>query len=72
MADNTSPKALYDSFLAKFPLESLETMPLEVYTNTNHDSFCYWLDRLQTDLAAYGAEVRINLVYISVRIFRLA
>ncbi len=52
MADNTSPKALYDSFLAKFPLESLETMPLEVYTNTNHDSFCYWLESVADRLGS--------------------
>ena len=38
-------RSLYNSFLERFPLESLSKMPLDVYTNLNkEDSFCYWLE----------------------------
>lgn len=45
--DNTasSRRELYESFLKKFPLESIANMPLEEYTNLNkYDSFCYWVE----------------------------
>ena len=36
---------LYQDFQESFPLESLDKMPLEKYTNLNrNDSFCYWVE----------------------------
>lgn len=44
---------LYDSFLNEFPLEKLQTMKLEQYTNLDKkDSFCYWLEVLTSDLGS--------------------
>ena len=38
-------RALHKQFLQQFPIERLETMTLEEYTNLNkEDSFCYWLE----------------------------
>ena len=40
-------------FLARFPLESLATMPLETYTNLERsNSFCYWLESVTCDLGS--------------------
>ena len=40
-------------FLARFPLESLATMPLETYTNLERsNSFCYWLESVTYDLGS--------------------
>jgi hypothetical protein len=36
---------LNESFLETFPMESLENMILDQYTNLNRsDSFCYWIE----------------------------
>lgn len=44
---------LYDSFLNEFPLEKLQTMTLEQYTNLDKtNSFCYWLEVLTSDLGS--------------------
>ena len=38
-------RALHKQFLQQFPIEYLENMTLEEYTNLNReDSFCYWLE----------------------------
>lgn len=42
--ENIDRHKLYQDFQTAFPLESLQNMPLEKYTNTNKDSFCYWLE----------------------------
>ena len=36
---------LYNSFLSRFPLDSLQNMTLEQYTGTgdSRDAFCYWV-----------------------------
>ena len=40
-------------FLERFPLESLHTMPLAVYTNLERSgSFCYWLESITYDLGS--------------------
>ena len=37
--------ALYQQFISRFPLESLESMTLEQYTDLEREnSFCYWLE----------------------------
>lgn len=36
--------ALYDEFNKEFPIESLESMPIEKYTSINNDSFSYWVE----------------------------
>lgn len=37
--------SLYQKFQSEFPLESLDSLPLDTYTNLNRsDSFCYWLE----------------------------
>lgn len=44
---------LYDSFLNEFPLEKLQTMTLEQYTNLDKtNSFCYWLEVLTSNLGS--------------------
>ena len=44
---------LYDSFCIEFPLETLDTMSLEKYTNLNKkDSFCYWLETITSTLGS--------------------
>ena len=35
---------IYDNFNKKFPIENLEKMKLEEYTNLSKDSFCYWVE----------------------------
>ena len=35
---------LCDKFLKDFPLDSLKTMPIEVYTNDQKNSFCYMIE----------------------------
>ena len=38
-------RTLYNQFLQQFPIENLEAMTLEEYTNLDKDnSFCYWLE----------------------------
>lgn len=42
---------LYDSFCIEFPIETLNEMSLEKYTNLNKkDSFCYWLERITKEM----------------------
>ncbi len=42
---NNEKKELWDAFLQEWPLERLQSMSLEEYTNLNReDSFCYWLE----------------------------
>ena len=44
---------LYDSFLKEFPIDSLESMTIEKYTNLNKiDSFCYWLEVITCELGS--------------------
>lgn len=44
---------LWDSFLEAWPLERLETMTLEEYTNLKKDdAFIYWLEARTTDLGS--------------------
>jgi len=44
---------LYDSFFKEFPLEKLQSMTIDRYTNLNRDSsFCYWLEGRTTDLGS--------------------
>ena len=44
---------LLDDFLHTFPLESLQNLTLEQYTNLNKkDSFCYWLESRTYELGS--------------------
>lgn len=53
MADDSNRK-LYQEFQANFPLESLETMPLDRYTNLNRsDSFCFWIESRTGPLGSF-------------------
>lgn len=53
MADDSNRK-LYQEFQANFPLESLETMPLDRYTNLNRsDSFCFWIESRTEPLGSF-------------------
>ncbi len=46
-------RQLYNSFLERFPIEKLEEMSLEQYTNLNRDdSFCYWLESITSELGS--------------------
>ena len=51
--DPKQQEKLYDDFLKEFPLEYLNKMPLERYTNLDRaDSFCYWLERRTSKLGS--------------------
>ena len=40
-------------FLERFPIKSLQTMPLETYSNLDRsNSFCYWLESVTYDLGS--------------------
>ncbi len=55
---------LYQDFLEQFPLESLEYMTLEKYTNLNRDdSFCYWLESKTETLGSIwgGSAYKFNI-----------
>ncbi|MBQ8656061.1 MAG: AAA family ATPase [Prevotella sp.] len=47
--DNTASarRELYDSFLKRFPLESLSSLPIDkyIYRNKDEQSFCYWVKK---------------------------
>lgn len=44
---------LKQEFLDKWPIEKLEQMPIEEYTNLDReDSFCYWLEHITRDLGS--------------------
>ncbi|WP_084148807.1 EVE domain-containing protein [Arenibacter latericius] len=48
-------KKLYDlkqEFLNTWPIERLERMTLEEYTNLDKTSFCYWLEAITSDLGS--------------------
>ena len=46
-------RTLYNQFLQQFPIESLENMTLEEYSNLNRDnSFCYWLEAKTKELGS--------------------
>lgn len=42
---STNNKSIYEAFNKNFPLETLDQLPLDKYTNLNRsNSFCYWLE----------------------------
>ena len=44
---------LKEDFLDQWPIENLEQMTLEDYTDTKRDnSFCYWLEQITRDLGS--------------------
>lgn len=50
---NTELKKLKEDFLKAFPLEKLEDMTLDQYTNLNRsDSFCYWIESITYPLGS--------------------
>lgn len=50
---NIEKNELWDSFLQEWPLERLQSMSLEEYTNLNReDSFCFWLESKTTGLGS--------------------
>ena len=52
-AVNELRKKLLADFLAAFPIEKLQDMTLEQYTNLNkEDSFCYWLESRTYELGS--------------------
>lgn len=42
-------EALYQQFISLYPIDRLETLKLEEYTNLNKDSFCYWVENKLND-----------------------
>ncbi len=68
MADTQYLDGLLDQFLAKFPLESLQTMSLEQYTDVvekgkTNDSFTYWVESKTRDLGSIkgGSSEKFNI-----------
>ncbi|WP_162859748.1 AAA family ATPase [Methanococcus maripaludis] len=46
---------LWDEFLQRWPVEKVQNMTLEEYTNLgNNDYFCYWLERKAQELGGIG------------------
>lgn len=44
----------YNSFQERFPIEKLEEMTLEEYTNLDRsDSFCYWIESRTGSLGSF-------------------
>ena len=53
MSSNEDLYKLKEDFLAYWPIERLELMTLEEYTDTNREnSFCYWLEHITRDLGS--------------------
>ena len=47
-------KELYQAFQQRFPLEKLQFMPLDEYTNLRReDSFCYWIESKTQPLGSF-------------------
>lgn len=44
--------ALKEDFLRNWPIEKLEKMTLEEYTNLDKTSFCYWIEQTTRDLGS--------------------
>lgn len=44
--------ALKEEFLLTWPIEKLEQMTLEQYTNLDKTSFCYWIEHITRDLGS--------------------
>ncbi|MCD8404996.1 AAA family ATPase [Tenacibaculum dicentrarchi] len=50
---NTELENLKQQFLEKWPIEKLQEMEIQEYTNTNReDSFCYWVEHITRDLGS--------------------
>ena len=50
----TNRKEIYQKFQEAFPIEYLNEMPLEKYTNLNRDdSFCYWVESKTEGLGSF-------------------
>ena len=46
-------RGIKQKFLVRFPIVSLSTMPLELYTNLERsNSFCYWLESITSELGS--------------------
>ena len=52
MSSNTELYKLKEDFLEEWPIERLNTMPLEEYTNLDKTSFCYWLEAITSDIGS--------------------
>jgi 5-methylcytosine-specific restriction protein B len=50
--DNQELYDIKNAFLKEWPIERLETMTLEEYTNLDKTSFCYWLEAKTNDLGS--------------------
>lgn len=68
MADTQYLDGLLDKFIAKFPLESLQTMSLEQYTDVvekgkTNDSFTYWVETKTKELGSIkgGSSEKFNI-----------
>lgn len=58
-------RELYQAFQQRFPLEKLQYMPLDEYTNLNRDdSFCYWIDALFRKLSTYSSNRKVREIDI--------
>lgn len=61
---NIERDKLYDSFIAKFPLEKLNSMTLEQYTDLKRkDSFCYWVETVTRSIGsiAGGSSLKFGI-----------
>lgn len=50
--NNTELYDIKNNFLKEWPIERLETMMLEEYTNLDKTSFCYWIEAITTDVGS--------------------
>jgi 5-methylcytosine-specific restriction endonuclease McrBC GTP-binding regulatory subunit McrB len=49
---NENLHQLKASFIQEWPLDRIQNMTLEEYTNLNKTSFCYWVEAVTTDLGS--------------------
>lgn len=51
-SENLEYYQIKEDFLTEWPIERLQSMPIEDYTNLDKTSFCYWLESLSTSLGS--------------------
>lgn len=58
---------LYQAFQEKFPIDKLQDMELDRYTNVNDkDTFCYWVESKTEDLGSIWGWCRIQIWNIQI------
>ena len=54
--------AIWDEFLQRWPIEAVQGMKLEEYTNTDKSSFAYWVEFQTSKLASISGGNALQVV----------